>query len=79
MLSVIVAIDDLLLSIAASVVAALTVAIVLSAAIWGVTKYVDYHQEGRGVAAMAALGVGGTGLVLTVAVVAGGIALMIAG
>ncbi len=79
MIAVVVAIDDLLMSVAASIVAALAVTIVVSVAIWGVTKYVDFHQEGRETAAMAALGIGAVGLVLTVGIVVTGIALMVAG
>ncbi len=79
MFGVLVSIDDLLMSVAASVVAAIAVTIVVSLAIWGTTKYVDYHGEGRETAAAMALGVGGLGLVLTVAIVITGIALMVAG
>lgn len=79
MLSIIVAIDDLLWSIAASVVAGIAVTIVVSAAIWGTTRYVDYHDEGREGAALAALVTGILGLILTVAIVITGIGLMVAG
>jgi len=79
MLAVLVAVDDLLMSVAASVVAAVAVTVVVSLAIWGTTKYVDFHQEGRQGAAVAALGVGGLGLVLTVAIIATGIVMMVAG
>lgn len=79
MLSVVVAIDDLLMSVVASIVAALAVTIALSLAIWGATKYVDFHGEGRETAAAMALGVGGLGLLLTAVIVVAGLALMIAG
>lgn len=79
MLSVIVAINDLLLSIAASVVAGIAVTVVVSAAIWGTTRYVDYQDDGRQGPAVAALLTGILGLVLTVAIVVIGIGLMVRG
>lgn len=79
MFAIIVSLDDLLMSIAASVVAGIAVAVVVSVAIWGTTKYVDFHDEGRQVAAVGALTAGVFGLVLTVAIVVTGIGLMVAG
>lgn len=79
MFAVIVAIDDLLMSIVASVVAGLAVAVVVSVAIWGTTRYVDYHDEGRQGVAVAALVIGILGLVLTAAIIIAGIGLMVAG
>lgn len=79
MLSIVVALDDLLMSVVASAVAAIAVTIVVSIGIWGATKYVDYHQEGRMAAAWSSLFVGGLGLLLTVAIIIAGIGLMVAG
>ncbi len=70
---------DLLKTVVASFVAGLGVALVSSLAIWGGAKYVDYHQEGRGAAAVLALGVGILGLLATLAIIVLGIALMVAG
>lgn len=79
MLAIIVALDDLLMSMAASVVAGIAVTVVVSVAIWGTTKYVDAHEEGRRAAAAGALVAGILGLALTMAIVITGIGLMVAG
>jgi len=79
MLAMIVAIDDLLMSMAASVVAGIAVTVVVSVAIRGAARYVDYQEEGRTVPALASLLLAVLGLVLTVAIVVTGIALMVAG
>lgn len=79
MVSIIVALDELLMSVAASVIAGIAVTVVVSAAIWGTTRYVDYHEEGRQTAALAALITGILGLILTVAIIVTGIGLMVAG
>lgn len=79
MVSIIVALDELLMSVAASVIAGIAVTVVVSAAIWGTTRYVDYHEEGRQTAALAALITGILGLILTAAIIVTGIGLMVAG
>lgn len=70
---------DLLMTIASSFVAALSVAVVSSLGIWGQARYVDLSQEGRTIAAGFALAVGVFGLVATIAIIVLGIALMVAG
>lgn len=79
MFAIIVALDDLLMSIAASVIAGIAVTVVVSIAIWGMARYVDFHDADRQVAAMAALVTGIAGFVLTLAIVVTGIGLMVAG
>ncbi|MCO5316071.1 MAG: hypothetical protein M9938_07910 [Solirubrobacterales bacterium] len=79
MLGVVVAIDELLMSVVASAVAGVAVTVVVSVAIWGVARYVDYHDDGRQGAAIAALLTGILGLILTAAIIISGIALMVAG
>ncbi len=71
--------NQLLQAIVASIIAAITVTIVVCLAIWGAAKYVDLSQEGRTVAAGFALAVGVFGLVATIAIIVLGIALMVAG
>jgi len=68
---------DLFETVAAAFVASLAIALVSSLGIWGGTKYVDYSQEGRGVTALLALGVGVFGLLATVGIIGLGIALMV--
>lgn len=77
MLAVIVSTDDLLMSIAASIVAGIAVTVVVSVAIWGAARYVDFHDEGRQGSALAALFIGILGLILTVVIVVVGIGLMV--
>ena len=69
---------DLLETVVSAFVAALAVALVSSLGIWGITKYADYSQEGRGISALLALGVGVFGLLATVGIIVLGIALMVA-
>lgn len=64
-------------TVVAAFVASLAVAIVASIGIWGATKYVDYSQEGRGVTAAMALGVGVFGLAATVAIIVFGLWVMV--
>ena len=78
-LAIIVDSGDLLMTIAASFVAGLGVALVSSLGIWGAAKYVDFRQEGRMVTAGMALGVGMFGLLATIGIIVLGIYLMIAG
>ena len=78
LLTTVVNTKELLDTIAAAFVASLTVAIVSSLGIWGGTKYVDFSQEGRGVSAALALGVGIFGLMATLAIIVLGIYLMVA-
>ncbi len=79
MLAILVSADDLLMSVAASVVAGIAVAVVVSVAIWGAVKYVDFHDEGRQTAAIGALLTSIVGLLLTAAIIVTGIGLMVAG
>mgnify|MGYP001232343087 CR=1 FL=1 len=78
-LAVLIDSGDLLMTIAASFVAGLGVALVSSLSIWGGAKYVDYSQEGRTMVAAMALGVGVLGLLATVGIIVLGIYLMVAG
>ena len=64
-------------TIAAAFVASLAVALVASLGIWGATKYVDFSQEGRGITAGLALGVGVLGLLATMAIIAFGLFMMV--
>lgn len=61
----------------AAFVASMAVAFVASLGIWGATKYVDFSQEGRGIAAVLALGVGVLGLLATTGIIAFGLVLMV--
>lgn len=79
MIAIIVDLDELLFSVAAAIVAGIAVTVVVSMAIWGTTRYVDYHDEGRGRAAIGALAVGIVALLLTAVIVLGGILLMVKG
>ena len=71
-------VNQLLQAIVASIIAAITVTIVVCLAIWGAAKYADFNQSGRGVAAAGALTVSIFGLVATFAIIALTIYLMIA-
>lgn len=68
---------DLLMTIAASFVAGLSVALVSSLGIWGATRYVDLSQEGRGVTAALALAVGLFGFLATIGIIVLGVLLMV--
>lgn len=76
-LASVVNVTELWQTVAAAFVASLAVAIVASVGIWGATKYVDYSQEGRGVTAAMALGVGVFGLAATVAIIVFGLWVMV--
>lgn len=78
-LAVVIDTGDLLMTIAASFVAGLGVALVSSLGIWGAARYVDLSQEGRTVPAVLALCVGTLGLLSMIAMIGFGIYLMIAG
>lgn len=69
---------DLFETVVSAFVASLAIALVSSLGIWGGTKYVDYSQEGRGITALLALGVGVFGLLATVGIIGVGIVLMVA-
>lgn len=79
LLAAIVDSGDLLMTIAASFVAGLGIALVASLGIWGGARYVDLSQEGRTVSAAFALAVGAFGLLATVVIIILGIGLMVAG
>lgn len=79
LLATVVNLTELWETVLAAFVSSLAVAIVASLGIWGSTKYVDYSQEGRGVSAVLALGVGVFGLLAMVAIIAFGLHVMIAG
>jgi len=61
----------------AAFVGAMAVALVASLGIWGMTRYVDLHQEGRTASAGLALAVGGLGLLATIGIIVLGIYLMV--
>jgi len=64
-------------AVVASVIAAITVTVVVCLAIWGAVKYTDFNQEGRGGAAAGALAVSIFGLAVTFGIIALTIYLMI--
>lgn len=78
-LATLVNVEELLASVAASIVAALVLAITVSLGIWGTTRYVDLNLEGRGAAAYGALAIGGAGILATVALIAFGLFLLVSG
>ncbi|HMT04747.1 MAG TPA: hypothetical protein PKD76_04290 [Solirubrobacterales bacterium] len=79
LIATVVNLTELWETVAAAFVSSLAVAIVASLGIWGSTKYVDFSQEGRGASAVLALGVGILGLLATIAIIAFGLHVMIAG
>lgn len=70
-------VNQLLQAIVASIIAAITVTIVVCLAIWGAVKYTDFNQAGRGAAAAGALTVSIFGLTVTFGILAFTIYLMI--
>ena len=77
-LASVVDVNQLLEAIVASIVAAITVTIVVCFAIWGAVKYADFNQAGRGGAAAGALTVSIFGLAATFGIIAFTIYLMVA-
>ncbi len=77
MLAVVVHTEDLLKTIAASVVAGVGITVVFSIAIWGAARFVDLSSNERPVAAGAAAAVGIVALVATLAAVAVGLFVML--
>lgn len=77
MLATIVHTDELLQTIAASVVAGVGITVVFSIAIWGAARFVDLSSNERRVAAVGAAAVGIIGLALTLAMVAVGLVVML--
>ncbi|HEX2097079.1 MAG TPA: hypothetical protein VHF50_06910 [Solirubrobacterales bacterium] len=77
MLATIVHTDELLQTIAASIVAGVGITVIFSVAIWGAARFVDFSSNERPVAAAGAAAVGILGLLLTLAVVAVGLLVML--
>jgi hypothetical protein len=77
MLGTVVHTDELLQTIAASVVAGVGITVVFSVAIWGAARFVDLSSNERPAAAGAAAAVGVLALVATLAAVVVGIVVMI--
>jgi hypothetical protein len=77
MLGVVVHTNELLQTIAASVVAGVGITAVFSIAIWGAARFVDLSSSERPAAASAAAAVGIVALVATLAAVAVGILVML--
>lgn len=66
-------------SVLAGSVSAIAITIVVSLGIRGTAKYVDYNLEGRTMAAIGSLAVGGISVLLTIGMIVLGIYLMVAG
>ncbi|HEU5142349.1 MAG TPA: hypothetical protein VFU04_04245 [Solirubrobacterales bacterium] len=79
MLATVVHTDELLQTVAASVVAGVGITVVFSIAIWGAARFVDLSSNERPVAAGAAAVVGVLALVATLAAVVVGIVVMTSG
>lgn len=77
MLATVVHTDELLQTIAASVVAGVGITVIFSIAIWGAARFVELSGSERPVAAAGAAAVGILGLVLTLAIVATGLIVML--
>lgn len=77
MLATIVHTDELLQTIAASVVAGVGITVVFSIAIWGAARFVDLSSNERRVAAVGAAAVGIIGLTMTLGMVAVGLLVML--
>lgn len=76
MLGTVIHTDELLQTIAASVVAGVGITVVFSVAIWGAARFVDLSSNERPVAAGAAATVGLLALAATLAAVVVGIVVM---
>lgn len=77
MLATVVHTDELLQTIAASLIAGVGITVIFSIAIWGAARFVDLSSNERPVAAAAAAGVGILAFVLTLATVAVGLLVML--
>jgi predicted permease len=77
MLATVVHTNELLQTIAASVVAGVGITVIFSIAIWGAARFVELSGSERRVAAAGAAAVGLLGLVLTLAIVATGLIVML--
>jgi hypothetical protein len=77
MLATVVHTDELLQTIAASVVAGVGVTVIFSVAIWGIARFVDLSSNERPVAAAGAAAVGILAFALTLAAVATGLLVML--
>jgi hypothetical protein len=77
MLATVIHTDELLQTIAASVVAGVGITVIFSIAIWGAARFVELSGSERRVAAAGAAAVGLLGLVLTLAIVATGLIVML--
>lgn len=75
-MAVIVETQDLLKTIAASLIAGVGVTVVFSVAIWGAGRFADLNRDERPIAAGAAAALAALALVVTFAVVAIGIVAM---
>lgn len=76
MLATIVHTDELLQTVAASIVAGVGITVVFSVAIWGAARFVDLSGSERRVAAAGAAAVGIVALAATIATVVVGIVVM---
>lgn len=77
MLATVVHTDELLQTIAASLVAGVGITAIFSVAIWGVARFVDLSANERRIAAAGAAAVGVLALALTLAFVAVGLLVML--
>lgn len=75
-MAVVVETGELLQTVVASVVAGVGVTVIFSVAIWGMARFADLSRNERPLAAGAAATLAGLALVLTLASVAFGIAVM---
>lgn len=79
LLATVINFSDLWQTIAAAFVGAMAISLTASIGIWGAAKYEDFNQDGKNVSAVLSLGVGLTGLLGTVGIIALGIYLMVSG
>lgn len=77
MLATVVHTDELLQTIAASVVGGVGITVIFSIAIWGAARFVDLSSSERRVAAAGAAAVGMLAFTLTLAIVAAGLLVML--
>lgn len=75
-LATVVEVEDLLLTVIASLVAGVGITFVFSTAIWGGARFADLTREGRPIAAGAAAAIGLLALAGSLALVAAGLVVM---
>lgn len=76
-IATVVHVDELLQTVAASVVAGVGITVIFSVAIWGAARFVDFSGNERRIAAAGAAAVGILAFALTLAVVAVGLLVML--